>query len=285
MQFTKMEGAGNDYVYIDARHQQQDWAKLSRRMSDRHFGIGSDGLILIADSEVADLKMVMFNADGSQGEMCGNGIRCFAKYAIERGIAAPSADGLTVETLAGIRTVAPTWEGPRITGARVAMGAPILAPAEVPVTLEGAGPALVEGPVLAYPFSMDGHDLPLSFVSMGNPHAVTFIDQPVAEFPLLTVGPRVEHHEMFPRRVNFEIVNVDAPGKLTARVWERGSGETLACGTGACAIAVAARLSGHCGDEVDITLPGGTLHIQWDGHGEVMMEGPATEVFTGEWAA
>ena len=207
------------------------------------------------------------------------------KYAIERDIAAPSSNGLTVETLAGIRTVAPTWEGPRITGARVAMGAPILAPAEVPVTLVGAGPELVEGPVLAYPFSMDGHDLPLSFVSMGNPHAVTFIDQPVADFPLLTVGPRVEHHEMFPRRVNFEIVNVDAPGRLTARVWERGSGETLACGTGACAIAVAARLSGHCGDEVDITLPGGTLHIQWDGHGEVMMEGPATEVFTGEWAA
>ena len=285
MQFTKMEGAGNDYVYIDARHQQQDWAELSRRMSDRHFGIGSDGLILIADSDVADLKMVMFNADGSQGEMCGNGIRCFAKYAIERDIAAPSSNGLTVETPAGIRTVAPTYEGPRITGARVAMGAPILAPAEVPVTLEGAGPDVAKGPVLAYPFSMDGHDLPLSFVSMGNPHAISFIDQPVADFPLLTVGPRVEHHEMFPRRVNFEIVNVDAPGKLTARVWERGSGETLACGTGACAIAVAARLSGHCGDEVDVTLPGGTLHIQWDGHGEVMMEGPATEVFTGEWAA
>ncbi|CAI8056829.1 Diaminopimelate epimerase [Geodia barretti] len=264
MQFTKMEGAGNDYVYIDARSQQADWPELSRRMSDRHFGVGSDGLILIADSDVADLRMVMFNADGSQGEMCGNGIRCFAKYAIERDIAAPSDDGLTVETLAGIRTVVPTYDGPRITGARVAMGAPILAPAEVP---------------------MDGFDLPLSFVSMGNPHAVTFIEQAVAGFPLHTVGPKVEHHPMFPRRVNFEIVNVDAPGKLTARVWERGSGETLACGTGACAIAVAARLSGHCGDEVDITLPGGTLRIQWDGMGEVMMEGPATEVFTGEWAA
>ena len=284
MQFTKMEGAGNDYVYIDARHQEQDWPELSRRMSDRHFGVGSDGLILIADSDLADLKMVMFNADGSQGEMCGNGIRCFAKYAIERDIAAPSGDVLTVETLAGIRTVVPTYAGARITGARVAMGAPILKPAEVPVSLEHAAPELVEGPVLGYPFSMDGHELPLSFVSMGNPHAVTFIEQPVAEFPLLTVGPKVEHHSMFPRRVNFEIVNVDAPGKLTARVWERGSGETLACGTGACAIAVAARLSGHCGDEVDITLPGGTLRIQWDGTGEVMMEGPATEVFTGEWA-
>jgi len=284
MKFTKMEGAGNDYVYVDARSQEQDWPELSRRMSDRHFGVGSDGLILIADSDVADLKMVMFNADGSQGEMCGNGIRCFAKYAIERDIAAPSGEGLTVETLAGIRTVTPTYIGSRIAGARVAMGAPILTPAEVPVALPSGHPELVEGPVLGYPFSMDGHDLPLSFVSMGNPHAVTFIKQPVADFPLHTVGPKVEHHPIFPRRVNFEIVNVDAPGKLTARVWERGSGETLACGTGACAIAVAARLSGHCGDEVDITLPGGALRIQWDGKGEVIMEGPATEVFTGEWS-
>lgn len=279
MQFTKMVGAGNDYIYVDARSQEQDWPELSRRMSDRHFGIGSDGLILIADSEVADLKMVMFNTDGSPGEMCGNGIRCFAKYAIERNIAAPSADWLTVETLAGNRTVAPTYDGPHITGARVAMGEPILAPSEVPVLLAEELPP----PVLSYPFSMDGHNLPLSFVSMGNPHAITFIDQPVTDFPLHTVGPNVEHHPMFPHRVNFEIVHVNAPGKLTARVWERGSGETLACGTGACAIAVAAQLSGHCSDKVEITLPGGTLRIQWDGKGEVMMEGPATEVFTGEW--
>ena len=280
MKFTKMEGAGNDYVYIDARAQVQDWPELSRRMSDRHFGVGSDGLILIANSDVADLKMVMFNADGSQGEMCGNGIRCFAKYAIEREIATPSTDGLSVETLAGIRTVRPTYDGERITGAQVAMGAPILEPADVPVSLEQEMPP----PVLGYSFEMDGYDLPLNFVSMGNPHAVTFMEQPVADFPLHTVGPRVEHHRIFPRRVNFEIVNIDGPGKLTARVWERGSGETLACGTGACAIAVAARLSGHCGDEVDITLPGGTLRIHWDGSGEVTMEGPATEVFSGEWA-
>ena len=157
--FTKMEGAGNDYVYIDARDQKQDWPELSRRMSDRHFGVGSDGLILIADSDVADLRMVMFNADGSQGEMCGNGIRCFAKYAIDRGIAAPSSDGLKVETLAGIRTVVPTFDGSRITGARVAMGAPILTTADVPVLLAEELPP----PVLAYPFSMDGLDLPLSF--------------------------------------------------------------------------------------------------------------------------
>ena len=282
MKFTKMEGAGNDYIYVDARGQQRDWPELSRRMSDRHFGVGSDGLILVAASAVADLKMVMFNADGSQGEMCGNGIRCFAKYAIERNIAAPApGGGLTVETLAGIRTVTPTYDGPGITGARVAMGKPILEPSEIPVSLAGALPA----PVLDYPFAMDGYELPLSFVSMGNPHAVAFLDGPVADFPLHSVGPKVEHHPMFPRRVNFEIVNVDAPGRLTARVWERGSGETLACGTGACAIAVAARLSGRGGDTVDLTLPGGVLRIAWDGAGEVIMEGPATEVFRGEWGS
>ncbi len=281
MRFTKMEGAGNDYIYVDARAGQRDWPELSRVMSDRHFGVGGDGLILIENSDIADLKMVMFNADGSQGEMCGNGIRCFAKYAIEREIVPASPEGLTVETLAGVRTVVPTYDGGAIRGARVSMGAPILEPGEVPVALEGEPPA----PVLNYPFSMDGFDLPLSFVSMGNPHAVTFMEQPVAEFPLHTVGPKVEHHPMFPRRVNFEIVNVDGPGKLAARVWERGSGETLACGTGACAIAVAARLAGICGDQVDITLPGGTLKIEWDGAGEVIMEGPATEVFSGEWAA
>ena len=283
MKFTKMHGTGNDYVYIDARGVEADWPEISKAMSDRHFGIGSDGLILILESDVADARMRMFNADGSEGEMCGNGIRCFAKYAIERDIVAPRSDSLAVETLAGVRNIVPTYSGGRITGARVSMGAPILAPGEIPVAL-GSGADAGPGPVLNYPFTMDGLELPLSFVSMGNPHAVTFIEQPVGEFPLHTVGPKVEHHPIFPRRVNFEIVNVDGPGKLTARVWERGSGETMACGTGACGIAVAARLNGICEDNVDITLPGGTLHVEWDGHGEVFMEGPAVEVFSGEWA-
>ena len=282
MKFTKMHGTGNDYVYIDARGVEADWPELSRAMSDRHFGIGSDGLILILDSDVADARMRMFNADGSEGEMCGNGIRCFAKYAIERDIVSPRPNGLAVETLAGVRNIVPTYSEDRISGARVSMGAPILAPQEIPVALApGVNAGL--GPILDHPFTMDGLDLPLSFVSMGNPHAVTFIEQPVDEFPLHTIGPKVEHHSIFPRRVNFEIVNVTGPGKLTARVWERGSGETMACGTGACGIAVAARLNGLCQDAVDITLPGGTLRIEWDGRGEVFMEGPAVEVFNGEW--
>ena len=283
MKFTKMHGAGNDYVYIDARTENQDWPELSRRMSDRHFGVGSDGLILIKGSDVADLKMSMFNSDGSEAEMCGNGIRCFVKYAVDRNIVSGSTGSVSVETLSGIRDIVPITEDGQVIGARVAMGAPIFEPNDIPVNLESSG-EYGSGPVLEYPFTMDGHDLPMSFVSMGNPHAVTFIDTPVDEFPLLTVGPKVENHSIFPRRVNFEIVNVDNPSHLTARVWERGSGETLACGTGACGIAVASILGGHSGNTVDIKLPGGTLKVDWDGQGEVYLEGPAEEVFSGEWA-
>ena len=279
MKFTKMHGAGNDYVYVDARGLDRDWPELSRRMSDRHFGVGSDGLILILDSQVADLRMRMFNADGSEGEMCGNGIRCFAKYAIERAIVPPSSASLNVETLAGIRTVQPVYQGATVSGARVAMGQPGLSPGDLPVTLKGVD----RGPVLNHAHQTDGVDLPLTFVSMGNPHAVTFLDQPVKDFALHTIGPKVEHHPMFPKRVNFEVANVVGDARLNARVWERGSGETMACGTGACAIAVASRLQGFSGDRVDITLPGGTLTIEWDGVGEVYLEGPAEEVFSGEW--
>ncbi|HIN06846.1 MAG TPA: diaminopimelate epimerase [Dehalococcoidia bacterium] len=282
MRFTKMHGAGNDYVYVDARGLSNDWPSLSRQMSDRHFGIGGDGLILIQESDVADLKMSMFNADGSVGEMCGNGIRCFAKYAIERGIVNTSIQSMDVETLAGVRTIVPRYEGGKVKSARVAMGLPVLNPGDVPVKLD-ASSLNTEGPVVNYPFEMDGEDLPLTFVSMGNPHAITFMEQPVADFPLLTIGPKVENHAIFPRRVNFEVVNVVSGSNLTARVWERGSGETLACGTGACAIAVAARLQGISQGSVDITLPGGTLKIDWDGEGEVYLEGPAEEVFSGEW--
>ncbi len=282
MKFTKMQGAGNDYIYIDARGLDQDWPSLSHRMSDRHFGVGGDGVILILESESADLKMRMFNADGSEGEMCGNGIRCFAKYAVERGLVPNSRESLNVETLSGIRAVAPVWNGDKVTGARVSMGAPGLNPKDLPVVLPEE-PDDSAGPVINYSSQVDGLSLPLTFVSMGNPHAVTFLARPVEEFDLRAIGPKVEHHPMFPRRVNFEIVNDNGGGRLTARVWERGSGETMACGTGACAIAVAARLQGLCGNLVDITLPGGALSIDWDGEGEVFMEGPAEEVFSGEW--
>ena len=282
MKFTKMHGAGNDYVYIDARGITEDWPELSRRMSDRHFGIGGDGIILVMDSQVADLKMRMFNADGSEGEMCGNGIRCFAKYAIEREIAQNSDSVLKVETLAGIRTVELVCRNGSVTGAKVAMGIPELRPDEIPVAL-GYATGNSSGPVTDYPLSILDRQLKLTFVSMGNPHAVAFVNEPVADFPLHAIGPMVEHHPIFPNRVNFEIVNLNGGGQVDARVWERGSGETLACGTGACAIAVASRIHGYSQGWLDINLPGGALTIVWDGEGEVFLEGPATEVFTGEW--
>jgi diaminopimelate epimerase len=213
--------------------------------------------------------------------MCGNGIRCFAKYVIESNIVSSPCRSIEVETLAGVRTVVPSFDGEKISGARVSMGPPGLNPEDLPVTLQPN--SYLRGPVVKYPFRVDDLDLPLTFVSMGNPHAVTFLEGPVEEFPLHTIGPQVEHHPMFPRRVNFEIVNMSPQGLLNARVWERGSGETMACGTGACAIAVAARLQGFDQARVYITLPGGTLRIDWDGEGEVFLEGPAEEVFTGEW--
>ena len=283
MKFTKMHGAGNDYLFIDARAQDADWPVLSRAMSDRHFGVGSDGIILIQSSHIAHLKMRMFNADGSEGEMCGNGIRCFAKYVIERNIAQPDKSGLQVETLAGIRTIVPLMDSNKVVGARVAMGAPQLEPEQVPVLLPSPASQMIGAAVVNYPVNIADSDLKLSFVSMGNPHAVTFIDQPVAEYPLHSIGPQVEHNPMFPNRVNFEIVNVIDRGHMQARVWERGSGETLACGSGASAIAVVANLLGLSDDQIDITLPGGTLSLSWDGTGEVYMEGAAAEVFEGEW--
>ncbi len=282
MKFTKMQGAGNDYIYIDARGMDEDWSSLSRSMSDRHFGIGSDGIILIMDSDVGDLRMRMFNADGSEGEMCGNGIRCFTKYAIEHDIVAPPSEGLKVDTLAGLRTVVPTYRGQRVSGARVAMGKPKLDAVDIPVNIDPAV-ASGKGPILKYAIQPGDFRLMVSFVSMGNPHAVAFIDQPVEEFPLRNIGPLVERHPIFPQRINFEIVNFVDDTHLDARVWERGSGETMACGTGACAIAVAARLLGMVPGTVNITLPGGTLGIDWDGEGEVYLEGPAEEVFSGEW--
>ena len=274
-----MQGAGNDYLYIDARYIEKDWERLAIDMSNRHFGVGSDGIILIQSSSIADLKMRMFNADGSEGEMCGNGIRCFAKYSLDKGIIPNTEGNLQVETLAGIRDIVPIREDGIVIAARVSMGKPIFDPDDVPVVVDMDS----KSPVINYPVSINDRNFEMSFVSMGNPHAVTFIDQSVLDFPLHSIGPVVEHHEMFPRRVNFEIVNIIDENNLIARVWERGSGETLACGTGACGIAVISRLLGHTSDRVNITLPGGILTIEWDGIGEVFLEGPAEEVFSGDW--
>jgi len=276
MNFFKLQATGNDFILIDARRMKRDWSALARDMCHRHFGIGADGLLLVLPSKVADFFLRMFNPDGSEAEACGNGLRCAAKYATESGLA--NSAELKVETPAGIRAVR-TGVGKDI---QVAMGKPIFAPAAVPVLVERRD-SLDATPVVDYPIIVGGKNLKITCVSMGNPHAVSFLDQPVANFPLAEIGPKMEHHPMFPNRVNFEVVNVVSRGELRARVWERGAGETLSCGTGACAIAVASRLKGLIGSHVDIILTGGTLTVDWDGTGEVFLSGPAEVVFHGEW--
>jgi diaminopimelate epimerase len=221
--------------------------------------------------------MRMFNPDGSEAEMCGNGIRCLAKYAVERGIATPTDGAITVDTLAGRLRCEVSGADGRVERVRVSMGRPRLAPDEIPVLAESSGP------VLDLPVRVEGGDFRVTCVSMGNPHAVHFTEEPVEAIDLEHIGPRVEHHSAFPRRVNFEVANVLGRDRLRMRVWERGAGLTLACGTGACATAVAARLRGLVDDVVDVELPGGTVRIEWDGAGEVYLSGPAETVFEGRW--
>ena len=278
MKFTKMHGAGNDYVYVNAFEQDRDWAEISRMISDRHTGIGADGLIIAIPSDKADFQMRMFNADGSEGEMCGNGIRCLVAFAIDEGIVRKNEGLKTVETGAGVLTVTPEFNGNEMTNASVGMGYPVFEPSKVPVNI-----LVGDWPILNYPLAVDGYDLELTFVSMGNPHAIAFIDDDVDNFPLESVGPKVENHSLFPNKVNFEITNVLTERHVKTRVWERGSGITMACGTGACAVMAAAKLKNLVGDCVEVGLPGGILEVRWTGCGEMTMRGPVKTVFKGEW--
>jgi diaminopimelate epimerase len=277
LKFVKMHGTGNDFVVVSAHGEEYGWPGLARAICDRHFGVGSDGLVLALPSNQAAVRMRMFNPDGSEAEMCGNGIRCLAKFVIEDGLAATSGEILAVETLAGVLSCEVRGDKGRVDQVRVAMGTPRFRPAEVPVD------ALGDGPVQDLTIKAADEGFSVTCVSMGNPHAVHFTNRPVNEFPLASVGPEVEHSKLFPNRVNFEIVNPLTAGRVRARVWERGAGETLACGTGACAIGVAARLAGLSDTSTLVSLPGGELKIDWDGHGEVFLSGPAVEVFRGEW--
>lgn len=277
MKFTKLHGAGNDYLYIDAREQERNWPELSVAMSDRHTGVGSDGIILVLPSDKAALRMRMFNADGSEGEMCGNGIRCFVRFALDENILDDGVSNVAVETLAGVLDVKPIREGGKMVRARVSMGEPVFNPLDVPVNLPDMEM------VVDYPLQVNGHEFKISCVSTGNPHAVAFIDEPVDDVALHEIGPLVEHHPLFPNRVNFEIANIVDRGRIKLRVWERGSGLTMACGTGACATAVAARLHNYIGDKVTLELPGGELLVEWPGQGEMILEGPVEQVFEGEW--
>lgn len=274
MRFTKMHGIGNDYVYVNCFAERvDDPAATARFISDRHFGVGSDGLILICPSEVADVRMVMYNADGSEAQMCGNGIRCVGKFAHDRGLTNQTT--VTVETAAGIKTLELTLEHGKTASVCVDMGTPILEPQQIPVRAE-------ELCFVNVPVEVHGKTVSMTAVSMGNPHAVVFVER-TEDLELEKIGPDYENHPLFPERTNTEFVEVLDPKTLRMRVWERGAGETLACGTGACASLVAGVLCGKCEREATVKLLGGDLRISWDEKtGHVFMTGPAEFVFDGE---
>ncbi len=275
MKFSKMHGISNDYVYVNGFTETVgDPNSVSKFVSDRRCGIGSDGLIMILPSEVADCRMRMFNADGSEGMMCGNGIRCVGKFAYDNGIV--TKPELSVETKSGIKYITLEINDGVAVAATVDMGRAILRPAEIPVKMDGED-------CVAKPIMVNGQEYTVTCVSMGNPHCIVFCDDP-AGIELEKIGPHFEHHELFPERINTEFLQVIDETTLNMRVWERGSGETFACGTGACACVVAAVLNGYCKHDTEVTvhLLGGDLKITYQSDGTVMMTGPATHVYDGE---
>jgi diaminopimelate epimerase len=277
MRFTKMHGIGNDYIYVNCFEEPlpTDAATLARKMSDRHFGIGGDGLILICPSDTgADARMRMYNADGSEAEMCGNGIRCVAKYVYDHRI--KRAETLRIQTGRGILPVDLELKGGKVDRVRVNMGQPILESAKIPTRLAG-------NPPLDVPLTIDGRTLQVTALSMGNPHCVTYVER-ASDDLVLGLGPKIEHSSMFPARVNVEFIEILSPQEIRQRTWERGSGETLACGTGASAVCVSGVLTGRTERRVINHLRGGDLELEWRKTDNcVYMTGPATEVFTGQW--
>lgn len=274
MKFTKMQGLGNDYIYVDCMKKSIDnLSEVAKKVSDRHFGIGSDGLVLILPSQAADFRMRMFNSDGSESEMCGNAIRCVGKYVYDNKLT--DKKNISIETLAGIKVLDLTVEKGQVVLARVDMGEPVLIPKDIPVNSE-------KERFISEPVQIGSHTFNVTAVSMGNPHAISYIDD-VANFSLHEIGPKMETHSLFPRKVNAEFVEVIDRSTLKMRVWERGAGETLACGTGASAVLVASVLNDVSERAATIKLLGGDLFIEWsekDNH--VYMTGPAVKVFDGE---
>lgn len=296
MKFVKMHGAGNDYVYVDCTKEElSNASEVAVKVSDRHFGIGSDGLILIKSSDKADFFMEMYNADGSQGQMCGNGIRCVGKFVYDNGLTDKTT--ITVDTLAGIKKLdLKLAEDGKVKTAVVNMGAPILEAEKIPVSpeklkgycsrnIESMPGIKVNNSVIDQTIEVCGKEYKVTCVSMGNPHAVVYLDKDtdIKDFNIEQLGPYFENHEAFPERINTEFIQVVDRNNLNMRVWERGSGETLACGTGACASLVATHLNGLCDDNATLHLIGGDLNIRWDKvENTIYMEGPATTVFAGE---
>lgn len=274
MKFTKMQGLGNDYVYVNGFEEKIDNpSEVAIKVSNRNFGVGSDGLILINPSKVADCEMEMYNADGSRGEMCGNGVRCVGKYMYDYGLTDKTS--ISVETLGGIKYLDFTIEDGKVKLIKVDMGSPKLIPSEIPIVADGEN-------VINEPIEVDGKEYHMTGVSMGNPHTVVYIDD-VQGLEIEKIGPKFENHERFPNRINTEFARVIDRHTVEMRVWERGSGETLACGTGACAVAVASILNGFTEDKVTVKLLGGDLQIEWDRKADkVYMTGPAEVSFEGE---
>ena len=276
MKYTKMHGCGNDYVYIDCFEETvKDEKATAIKLSDRHFGVGGDGLILIKKGKAADFEMVMYNADGSRAEMCGNAIRCVARYVYDKGYV--NTAEFSIESMGKVKYITLTVENGVVTGVRVDMGAPILNAADIPVVSNGDR-------VINNEITVDGRKFNMTCVSMGNPHAVMFIDRSPREFELEHFGPLFENNSIFPKRVNAEFARVVDRNNIEMRVWERGTGETLACGTGTCATVVAAILNGYTDNDVTVHLLGGDLKIHWSGNesDSVIMTGPAEYVFSGE---
>ena len=277
MKFTKMHGCGNDYIYVDGAREiipAERKSEVVKFLSDRHFGIGGDGVIFINPSDVADFEMEMYNMDGSRSEMCGNGIRCVGKYVYDHGLTWKTS--LSIVSCGKIKYLELTVEDGRVTKVRVNMGSPVLEAAEIPVVAS-------QSPVVDTPIAVDGREYRMTCVSMGNPHAIVYVDEMIDDETMAKIGPLFEHHERFPRRVNTEFVKVLDRERVQMRVWERGTGETLACGTGACAVTVASILNGLTEDGITVELLGGNLEIFWDREENVVyMTGPATTVFEGE---
>ena len=274
--FVKMQGTGNDFLFVEEARNRDDWPDLARAMCERHYGAGADGLIVVLPSQKADVRMRLFNADGSEAEVSGNGVRCLVKYVIERGLAQSNDGRVKIEATHGVLEAQAFTQGDIVTVVRLSMGPPKFAPQEVPVIAEME-------PVVDFPLEVEGQRIAVTCLSMGNPHAVLFSEEPVAGYPLEVLGPGVEHHSAFPERVNFGVAHVSGRDRMEVRVWERGVGETLACGSGCCAAMVAARLHGLVGDRVEIEQRGGVLSVEWNSNGDVYLSGPAEFVFEGEW--
>ena len=283
MRFTKVQGAGNDFVLVETKDTRRDWSGLAVAMCDRHFGVGADGLLILLPSAKADFQWRIFNADGSESEACGNGLRCAVKYFVDGRKAKPGGKEVSVETITGIKTATFTKIAGKVVKVKAGMGEPRFSAKEIPLAI-GRTHGKVKSMITSL-VTVDGkkQKLKLNLVSMGNPHAVYFYRGDVNKFPLARLGPKVEHHKLFPERVNFEVARLLGDGRIEARTWERGVGETLACGSGACAITVAARLHGYIKDKATIKEPGGLLEVEWSGAGEVFLSGPAETVFSGEW--